>query len=62
MEFEAKFPADGFALGLGASDNANFQYCNGIAISNLNVFRTWKATSSTTNEGTQSSISAQHNT
>ena len=58
-----KYPSNTFAIGLSPSTNSNFQYNIGTGVSGSPYnFRTWKPTSATTNEGTDSSKSMNLNT
>ena len=63
VEFDVKASSDGFAMGIGSADNSSFQYSILIGYnSSPQCWRTWKATSSTTNTGTTSNVSFTPNT
>lgn len=58
MLIDVKFPNVNFAVGLSPSTNSNFQYNISLGIDGgvQHYWRTWKPTSATTNQGTNSSV------
>ena len=58
MEFDVKYPNNQFAIGLSPSTSSSFHYNIGLGLAGTPLWRTWKPTSSTTNTGVDSNISA----